>query len=154
MRVKHVGAALALLLVALVPVVMAGDSTLSYTAAQSTAIQNRVIPRYNADHCRQFGLPVTCSTAELVAAGCTVQTTRTFVTDSCTIFASSAAGEAAFLKEMANQGGVATFNRLVAEEINQYNSAACTLWKALSPAAQQSDCVAKNQPATCSGPCP
>jgi hypothetical protein len=131
----------------------AGNSTLTYTTAQSTAIQTRLIPRYNADHCARFGLGPTCTTAELVTAGCTNVVRRTVTIESCTIFAQNATGEQAFLQEVANQELVTVFNKLIATQGSAYSTAQCNIFNALSPAAKQADCTAHGLPTDCD-PCP
>lgn len=134
-------------------IVLAGNSTLSYTAGQSTAIQNQLIPKYNAEHCTRFGLALSCSTAELVSAGCTVQTFKTIVQDSCVVFTSDVTGEAAFLKEVANIGLVTVNNRLIASDIQNYQAAECSRFKALSVANQNSECTLRGLATGCAGPC-
>lgn len=131
----------------------AGNSTLTYTAAQSTAIQTRLIPRYNADHCAKFGLPSTCNTSDLTTAGCVNIVRRTVTIESCTIFAQNAAGEQAFLQEVANQELVAVFNKLIVTQGSAYSNAQCAIFNALSPAAKQADCTAHGLPTDCD-PCP
>lgn len=134
----------------------AGDSTLSYTAGQSTAIRNQLIPRYNAEHCARFGQAIGCASADLVTGGCSAvaNTFKTIVYDSCTIFTSDAAGEAAFLKEVANIGLVTVNNRLIAADNAAYQAAECARFKALSPANQQTACTNLGLISSCSGPCP
>lgn len=134
----------------------AGNSTLSYTAAQSTAIQNQLIPRYNAEHCGRFSLPNGCTTSDLTTAGCNPAnfTVKTVVYDSCTIFTSDATGEAAFLKEVANQGLVAVNNKLISIDVSNYNSAACTAFKAANQAGKDALCTGFGLSAGCAGPCP
>jgi hypothetical protein len=132
----------------------AGNSTLVYTTAQSLAIRNRLIPKYNRDHCAQFALPPACTSAELVTAGCAVVTIRTLVLDSCTIFPSNAAGEEAFLQEIANKGAMQVFNDLIRQENLQFNSAACIEWRAMTTQQRQDRCTALGQPTDCEGPCP
>lgn len=135
--------------------VYAGDSTLSYSTGQSSAIQNQLIPRYNAEHCTRYGQAVGCASGDLVAGGCSVasNTFKTIVTDSCTIFTSNAAGEAAFLKEVANIGLVTVFNRLMAAEQSSYLAAECARFKALTGPQQQTECTLRGLPSNCSGPC-
>lgn len=137
-------------------IALAGSSSLTYTAGQSTAIQNMLIPRYNADHCQRVGLPSGCSSAELVSAGCSVAgaTIKTIPQDSCTIFTSDATGEALFLKEVANIGLVTVYNRLIANDVSQYNAAECQRFKALSQANQNTECTLRGLSNGCSGPCP
>ena len=134
--------------------VSAGNSTLTYTAAQSTQIQNRLIPKYNAEHCAQFALPSTCTSSDLTTAGCVARTVRTLVLDSCTIFTSNAAGEQAFLQETANNGLIYVFNRLIRNENDSYNAAECARWRALSGPQQQTECTLRGLSSTCEGPCP
>lgn len=134
--------------------VLAGTSSLVYTAAQSTVIQNQLIPRYNADHCRQVGLGSGCTSVELVTAGCTNLTTKTIVQDSCAIFTSDAAGEALFLKEVANIGLITVYNRLIANDVSAYQIAECSRFKGLSQANQNTECTLRGLATGCSGPCP
>lgn len=138
---------------ALAGVVLAGNSTLTYTAGQSTAIQTQLIPKYNAEHCSRFGLPISCSTSDLTTAGCTVQTFKTIVQDSCVVFTSDVTGEALFLKEVANIGLITVNNRLIASDIQNYNAAECARFKALSVANQNSECTLRGLATGCAGPC-
>lgn len=147
-------AVLALLVAVAVPFALAGTSNLVYTAGQSTAIQSQLIPRYNTDHCTRFGLAPSCSSAELVSAGCTTQTVRTIVFDSCTVFTQDAAGEAAFLKEVANIGLVTVNNKLISNENAAYTAAECSRFKSLSQANQNTECTLRGLANGCSGPCP
>lgn len=146
----------ALLVAVSVPFALAGSSSLTYTAAQSTAIQNQLIPKYNADHCGRFGLPSNCASTDLVTAGCNVaaNTIKTVPIDSCTIFTSDVTGEALFLKEAANVGLVTVFNRLIATDIGTYNAAECTRFKGLSAANQNTECTLRGLANGCAGPCP
>lgn len=135
--------------------VYAGNSTLSYTTGQSNAIQGQLIPRYNAEHCTRYGQAIGCASADLVTGGCNVATNtfKTIVTDSCTIFTGDAAGEQAFLKEVANIGLVTVFNRLMAAEQSSYLAAECARFKALTGPQQQTECSLRGLPTDCSGPC-
>ena len=135
-------------------IALAGNSTLSYTAGQSTAIQTQLIPKYNAEHCTRFGQAVSCSTAELVSAGCTVQTFKTIVQDSCVIFTQDVTGEAAFLKEVANIGLITVNNRLIASDVANYQAAECSRFKSLSVANQNTECTLRGLATGCAGPCP
>ncbi len=97
-------------LLALVSIVEAGDSTLTYTAAQSNAIQTRLIPGFNRTHCRSFHQPPTCATADLARAGCRPRTTsQGLTTESCVIFTADAVGEQAFLRERSARDLVIVF---------------------------------------------
>lgn len=138
-------------LAALLP---AADSTLSYTAGQSNGIRTIVIPRYNAEHCAKVGLGAGCTTAQLVAAGCVVQTVRTFVIDSCTIFTQDAAGESAYLKEAANQGVLAAYNRSIRNDNESYQAAECWRFKSLNQTQQDAECSLRALGPGCAGPCP
>lgn len=145
---------LSLLVLFLLPsLAEAGNSTLVYTTAQSTAIQTRLIPRYNAEHCLAFALAPTCSSAELVSAGCVARVVRTVTIESCTIFTSNAAGELGFLQEVANQKLVSVFNQLIKTDGAAYSAAECVRFKALSPANQATECTARGLASTCD-PCP
>lgn len=147
-------AILALVLVA--PLLLAGTSNLTYTAGQSTAIQNQLIPRYNRDHCDRYGAAFPCTSSDLVAGGCNAasNTIRTIVYDSCAIFTQDATGEAAFLKEVANIGLVTVNNRLISSEVGQYQTAECSRFKALSQGNKDTECTLRGLTAGCSGPCP
>lgn len=134
-------------------VVLAGSSSLVYTAGQSTAIQTQLIPKYNAEHCSRFGQSIGCNTSELVSGGCTVQTFKTIVQDSCVIFTSDVAGEALFLKEVANIGLITVNNRLISSDIANYQNAECVRFKALSVANQNSECTLRGLATGCAGPC-
>jgi hypothetical protein len=153
MRIRSLSR-LVLAIVFVAPLLDAGTSNLVYTAGQSTAIQTQLIPRYNADHCQRFGLPPSCTSSDLVTAGCTVQTIKSIVLDSCAIFTQDVTGEAAILKEVANAGLIATFNRLITNDNASYNSAECSRFKALSVANQNSECSLRGLPSGCAGPCP
>lgn len=133
---------------------LAGSSSLTYTAGQSTAIQSQLIPKYNADHCQKFGLGSGCISADLVSGGCQVTIVKTIVLDSCTIFTQDAAGEALFLKEAANQALIATYNRLIAIDVGSYQAAECSRFKALSQANQNTECTLRGLASGCAGPCP
>jgi hypothetical protein len=81
----------------------AGSSTITYTTPQSTYIRGTIIPAVNKHLCYSFLLPATCTTADVAAAGCVPKTVKGVTTDSCTIFASDAAGEQALLQEQSNK---------------------------------------------------
>lgn len=153
---RVVAVIVALSIVASVPLAFAGTSSLTYTAGQSTVIQNQLIPKYNADHCQRFGLPGSCLSTDLVTAGCNPATTtvKTVVQDSCTIFTADVTGEANFLKEVANIGLVTVYNRLIATDVGAYNAAECSRFKALSQVNQNTECTTRGLSAGCAGPCP
>jgi hypothetical protein len=94
---------LTLLLCLLPATLLAGSSTITYTAPQSTYIRGTIIPAINRHLCYSFLLPATCTSAEVVSAGCTVKVVKGVTTESCTIFTSDAAGEQALLQEQSNK---------------------------------------------------
>lgn len=126
----------------------AGNSTVTFTAAQSTAIQNRLIPNYNANHCAQFGLGSSCTSANLVTAGCVVKTfgpvAVAITIDSCTIFTSNAAGEQSFHQERLNQSLVDSFNQRTSTD----ESARNTAYAGANQTSKDAVCVALGLPAT------
>lgn len=98
------GAAFAVvMLLGLTSMASAGSVTITHTSPQSTSIQNRLIPRYNTAHCARFSLGASCTSANLVTAGCVAVVVKTLTVESCTIFTSNAAGEAAFAQETGDQ---------------------------------------------------
>jgi hypothetical protein len=123
----------------------AGNVTIAHTTAQSNVIQGTLIPTHNRTHCTSFGLPGTCTSAQLVTAGCTVKTFKTVTIESCVIFTSDAAGEAAFLQEFVDQKLVDGFNQQLAEDVNL----SCAAFKAASTANQNSACTAVGRPTGC-----
>lgn len=131
-------------------VVMAGNSTVSYTAAQSTQIQNRLIPLYNKRHCQAYNKTAGCSSADLVAGGCVVRVVKTVSVESCTIFTSDATGEQSFLQEMLNQQLVSKLTELTAQDADEF----CTAFKAASTANQNSACSALGLPTVANGCAP
>jgi hypothetical protein len=118
-RVRQAIATLILLGIASA-IAYAATHSLTYTTAQDTGIQNRVIPAYNRQKCLRYGRAPGCSTANLASSGCvpisictaaglTVGSTDCNVlstenVENCTIFTINSAGQDAYLKEVANRG--------------------------------------------------
>jgi hypothetical protein len=134
--------------------VFAASHTLTYTAAQDTDIQQRLIPMVNRTKCALYGLPKTCSTAQVQAptkcvtrsvcqaaglrqgsAACTRWSAE--LVDACVIFTSDAAGEAAYLKEAANSGVVNSYALAANLGADEF----CTNWDLMSAAAQDTTCT-------------
>jgi len=130
--------------------VFAGNSTLVYTTAQSTAIQTQLIPAYNRAHCRRFGATPTCNTAQLVSAGCVTVTKKTVVLDSCVIFSQDATGEAAYLQERSNQAAFEAFVQLDASLAFDF----CSTWTTMTTTQRNNICASLTPalPAGCA-PC-
>lgn len=127
----------------------AANFTLTYTTAQDTQIQTRLIPLYNKAHCAKFGLGASCTSAQLVTAGCVAVVFKTVTIDSCTIFTQDATGEGLFLQEIANQQLADIFSQLVSSD----NVDFCTSWKTLTTTQQNTQCTTQGLPNGCS-PCP
>lgn len=137
---------LSLVLIALLAATLAeaGNSTLTYTAGQSTAVQTTLIPKYNRASCAKFNLPATCTSAQLVSAGCTVKTVKTVIVDSCTIFTLDAAGEQAFHQETHNQKLADIFFQSSSIDSTDF----CTTFKAMTVGQQNAVCAAMVPPLT------
>lgn len=131
--------ALALLFIVLiVTVAYANNLTLVYSAGQDTQIQTKAIPYYNAKHCRSRGLAASCTSAQLVTAGCVVKVSRSFTVDSCTIFTADATGEAALAQELANNSFASLAEQVIAL---QDSVAFCNAFKAMTTVQQNVVCT-------------
>jgi len=132
----------------------AGNSTLVYTADQSQRTRDKYIPRYNKAHCEQFRLPKTCTSADLVAAGCVVKVYKSnktglaYVIDSCTIFTTNGAGEEAYLQETKNQELAATNEGQASSDSDDF----CVAFKAKTNSEQNAICASLSLPNGCN-PC-
>ncbi len=115
---------------------MAGSSTVTYTAAQSTRIQTKLIPLFNSRHCQNFNLPTNCTTANLATAGCATVTVRTLAIETCVIFTSDATGEQAFLQEALNRQLVTQLGDVSAGDA----AAFCVAFKAAATGTQNTIC--------------
>lgn len=123
----------------------AGNVTITHTTAQSTTIQTTLIPSFNRAHCARFNLPGTCTTAQLVSAGCVNIVFKTVTTESCTIFTQDTTGEQAFLQERIDAELVNNFTQQVSEDI----TLTCAAWKAASQANKDTTCTTVGRPAGC-----
>ena len=136
-----------LIVLAAVPA-FAGTSSVTYTTGQSTAIQTKVIPALNAERCGNFGLSASCTSAQLVSAGCVVQLFKGVAVTGCTIYTENAAGEQALIQLLANQSLAAAFVKQ-----NSLNEAAFKgACAAASGAAQDTVCTTVGLPSGCN-PC-
>jgi len=146
-----------------VPVVFAVAHTVNFTAAQDTAIENKLIPAYNRMHCARYGRPTGCTSANLVASGCVVvnactalglpagtacTTMSTLNVESCVIYTADATGEDAMLQELLNQKLVDTYNAARSQAGSDFKAG----FAAASGANQSAACVAAGQATTCDGP--
>jgi hypothetical protein len=141
------------LVVILIPMrLLAGNHTISYTAGQETAIQNRLLPLINAYKCASKGLGPTCNTAQLVAAGCVAVAFPSVrpLFNTCNIYSLDAAGLDQYLKDKSDKALVDDFILLNAADYNAYVSPC----RAATPTQIQNSCLAiPGAPATCN-PCP
>jgi hypothetical protein len=145
-------------------VVFAAAHTITYTTQQDSMIQGRVISAYNRAHCAQFGKPVGCTSADLVASGCLVKdmckalglnpassactATVGMNVESCTIFPQTLAGQDLLMPELLNQDYVRVYSQSIAQSEQDYKTAFDTA----PPASQQAACTAIGLPANCDGP--
>lgn len=146
---KRVGL-ISLVLLSFAVIASAITLSLNYSAGQDTNIQTRLIPRYNVQHCRQYNLSNNCNQSQLGAV-CTNKTIRSFLVDSCTIFAQTNAGEQAFVQELANQALAQEAQFLGQSDSSDF----CSTFKNMSSVQQQSICssMIPSLPSTCT-PCP
>jgi len=119
-------------------IVLAASLTLTFTTAQDNSIQGKLIPMYNKQHCARFLLPASCTTAQLQGTGCSPVVIKTVTTDACTIFTQDAAGEAAFVQELANQKLYEVFVQLDSSN----NTDFCVGWKSMTTVQQNAICSA------------
>lgn len=130
--------------------VFAADITVSFTAGQNTYTRNTLIPQKNTRRCVEYNLAPGCSTAQVVSAGCVAEpfsavTKTNLVFRSCTIYTADAAGEAAYQSDNLYEFLVA----MVAKDLAQEVQTACTNFKALSGANQNTICASLSLPNGC-----
>lgn len=141
---------LSAVLAALPSLALAGTFTITYTTAQDTVIQTRIIPFVNTGKCAGFGLPASCTSAQLVTRGCVVVAFPAKNVNACTIYTLDAAGEQALLQDDSNRIVVDRFLQLGNSD-NSVFLTGCSTWTA---AQKQAACLAgPGVPATCN-PCP
>jgi len=168
---KYIVPHVVMLTIVIVGSVFAASYTLTYTAQQDTDIQTKLIPMVNRAKCTLYGLPTTCTTANLQAPGkCVTKTvcqaaglkagsaacTRwsTEFTDSCTIYAANATGQAAYLKEIANGDIAEAYFLATGFTVTDF----CTQWDLMTPSVQDTTCTTASPgglglPVNCR-PCP
>lgn len=130
--------------------VYAADITVSFTTGQNNYTQNTLIPQANTRRCAEYGLAPSCTTANVVSAGCVAEpfsavTKSNLVFRSCTIYTQNAAGEAAYQADNL----YAFLVQMVARDLAQEVQAACTNFKALSTANQNTICASLSLPNGC-----
>jgi hypothetical protein len=141
---------LALLLLAVcIGTALAASFSLTYTAAQDTQIQTKLIPLVNTANCAKRGLGPLCTSANLVTKGCVAVAFPAKNMNVCTIYTADAAGEAIYLKDTLDAALVTQLAKLNAANTVTFQ-AAC---RARTPAQQDAVCVANGQAAGCN-PCP
>lgn len=137
---------------ALLPI-MAATHSLTYTNAQDTTVQNKLVKNYNQRHCVRFNRNKGCNSAQLVTGGCTTINVcaaaglrigsnlctewLTEFTDSCVIFSENNAGQALWLKEVANQAIATELALRKAADAEDY----CIAWEGVSNTAQNTFCT-------------
>lgn len=147
-----------------VVIVFAAAHTITYTAAQDSLIQTKLIPAFNRLKCASYGKPNGCSSADLVAGGCVVQdmcdvlgfnqtssacvNTDDMKTNSCTIFAADTVGQDALMREALNSAYASTYSLSETQASQDFKTAFDTA----PPASQQAACTAVGLPASCAGP--
>ena len=138
-----------LLALALADSALAASFTITYTAAQDTTIQTRIIPGVNTTKCASFGLPPTCTSAQLVTRGCVAVAFPAKNYLACTIYTADAAGEGVFLQDESNRIIVDRFLQLGLTDFNVFRTSCL-----VATAAQKAQaCTDVGAPATCN-PCP
>ena len=126
----------------------AANVTIEHTTGQSNAIRTTLIPARNAEVCKEFGLASSCSTADLVAAGCVNAThpiAPTVVTRYCQILTQDATGEDTYIQEIADAAMVRRFIAAKAERVRNW----CANWPNRTQAERDAACTAVGLQAGC-----
>lgn len=100
---------LALVALVIASTAQAASFTVTYTAAQDTVIQTRVIPAANTAKCATFRLGPSCTSANLVTNGCVTAVFPSKNLRACVIYTLDATGEGLFLQDESNRALVERF---------------------------------------------
>ncbi len=145
---KRILFALAFLL-GLPALALSASFTITFTAGQDTTIQTRIIPAVNTQNCARFGLPPSCTSAQLVTRGCVAVAFPAKNYNTCTIYTADATGEGIFLQDDANRQIVFRFVSLFNTDADSF-LVAC---RGRTLAQQNQICVDAGLASGCN-PCP
>jgi hypothetical protein len=118
--------------------------------AQDTYIQQTLVPIANAAKCARYGLGPSCTSANLVSAGCVViafstLTRENLTFNACTIYTLDGTGANGLAAEKMAQA----FADMVASELNNDVEGNCTAFKALTLAQRNQVCTDLGRPNGC-----